>query len=125
MALEACLGYKSCKKLHCRQRCKSWFGAQPDLERACDAACSGNYNLATKDEFLCTGNYVDRRVVMSAYGYDPCSGQDATIEEFYDPTGEKQQEAERTQMLWPIVIALLVLVGITGFFLMRRLSRKK
>lgn len=125
MGIEACLGYKSCKKMHCRQRCKSWFGAQPDLERACRGACDGNYNLASSEEFLCLGKYIDKRVVMSAYGYDPCSGQDATIEDFFDPTGEKEQEAERTKTLWPIVIVLLVLVAITGFFLVRRLSRKK
>lgn len=125
MALEACLGYKSCKKLHCRKRCKSWFGAQPDLERACRGACDGNYNLATREEFLCNGEYIDPRVVMSAYGYDPCSGADATIEEFFDPTGERQQEEEKQKTLWPVLIALLLLVGVSVFFLIRGLSRKK
>lgn len=126
MAIEACFGYTSCKKLHCRQRCKGWFGAQPDIERACKGACnSGSYNLASADEFLCGGKWVNEAVMFGAYGYDPCPNSTATLEGYLDPLGNREEEKARQSSLTPIAIGLGLLVVAAMFFFFRQLQRRK
>lgn len=126
MGIEACFGYTSCKKLHCRQRCKGWFGAQPDILSACRGACnSGAYNLASADEFLCGGNWVNEAVMFGAYGYDPCPNSGATLEGYLDPLGNKEEEKARQSSLMPIAIGLGLLVVAAMFFFFRQLQRRK
>lgn len=113
-----CIGREACKRAKCKQRCKSWFGAQPDIERACKNACGSNYNLA-KDDFLCSGNYIEQAVIIGAYGYDPCLGSGISVEDFFDPLGDRDREDEKLQQLQPVILGggLLVLAALVILFI--------
>lgn len=108
-----CIGGKACKRAECKQRCKSWFGAQPDIERACKNACGSNYNL-TKDEFLCSGNYIEDAVMIAAYGYDPCPHSGASVEGLFDPLGDRDREDRKLKELQPFILGggLMVLAAL-------------
>ena len=98
------------KKCECKRRCRSWFGMQPDLERACENACKGNTGLQRED-FLCSGQYVDEQLVMGAYGYDPCPASEVVIDDYLDPTKQREQNQERMKSLQPLFLGLLLLIG--------------
>lgn len=117
-----CIGYKGCKRAQCKQRCKGWFGAQPDIERACKNACGSDYNLP-KDGFLCSGNWIEDAIVISAYGYDPCLNSGASFEDIYDPLGDRQREDEELKRFQPVILggAFLVLAAMAFlFFIIKR-----
>ncbi|MCB0653951.1 MAG: hypothetical protein KDC85_21920 [Saprospiraceae bacterium] len=106
-----CLGGKWCRTQDCKERCKGWFGAQPDIERSCKNACKTNSGL-TKDDFLCSGNWIDQQIVFAAYGYDPCAGDNTTIEDYFDPLDDRAREdakPEKYKDLIIIVAAILLL----------------
>ena len=106
------------KKCKCKRNCKSWFGLQPDLERACINACKNNTGLQ-KDQFLCSGQYVDEAVIIGAYGYDPCSGG-ISVEDYLDPLDDREGDQAKLKNLMPVYIGLglLILVGI--YYLVKR-----
>lgn len=114
-----CIGGKWCRRQKCNQRCKSWFGLQPDLERACINACKGNTSLA-KDDFLCSGKYVDEQVIMGAYGYDPCAATGVDIEDYLDPLDTQAENQERLQSLMPLFILLALIIGLGVWYLIKR-----
>ena len=116
-----CIGRIACKRAECKQRCKSWFGAQPDIERACKNACGVDYNL-TKENFLCSGNYIEQAVMIAAYGYDPCPESGISIEDFFDPLGDRDREDKKLQELQPVIIGggLLVLAALVILFMVVR-----
>ena len=116
-----CIGRKACKRAACKQRCKSWFGAQPDIERACKNACGSNYNL-TKEDFLCSGNYIEEAIMIAAYGYDPCPGAGTTIEQYLDPLGDREREDTKLQELQPVILGggLMVLAALVILFMVVR-----
>jgi len=116
-----CIGRTACKRAECKQRCKSWFGAQPDIERACKNACGSNYNLA-KEDFLCSGNYIEQAVMIAAYGYDPCPNSGISIDDYFDPLGDRERDDERFQQLQPVVLGggLLVLAALVVLFMVAR-----
>ncbi|MEZ4991897.1 MAG: hypothetical protein R2824_15860 [Saprospiraceae bacterium] len=108
------------KKCECKRRCKSWFGLQPDLERACKNACKGNTGL-TKEQFQCSGKYVDEAALILAYGYDPCSGGVSAVD-VLDPTGSAEYEAEKMDSLQGtfLILGLLILAGLGVLYFMRK-----
>ena len=108
------------KRCQCKRRCKSWYGLQPDLEKACKNACKGNEAL-TKDLFQCSGKYVDEQAVILAYGYDPCSGG-VTIEQVLDPTGSEEYEAEKLDSLKStfLILGILIAAGLGTLYFIRR-----
>jgi LPXTG-motif cell wall-anchored protein len=115
-----CIGGKWCRTQECKNRCKGWFGTQPDIERACKGACNTTSSLK-KDDFLCSGDWIDQRVVFAAYGYDPCADDEVTIEDYFDPTGEKEDakaQAESTNQLIYIVLGVLIL-SLGGLLLLK------
>lgn len=116
-----CVGRKACKRAECKQRCKSWFGAQPDIERACKNACGSNSSL-TKEDFLCSGNYIDDAIMIAAYGYDPCPNSGTSIEDLFDPLGDRDREDEKLQELQPAIIGggILVLAALVILFIVAR-----
>lgn len=114
-----CIGGKWCSRQKCNQRCKSWFGLQPDLERACKNACKSNTSF-NKDVFQCSGKYVDEQVIMGAYGYDPCANNDKGIDDFLDPLDTQEQNQERLKTLMPLFLVLTILIGLGVFFLIKR-----
>ena len=116
-----CIGGPGCRRAKCKQRCKSWFGAQPDIERACKNACGSNSSL-TKEGFLCSGNYIEQAVLMSAYGYDPCPGSGATLEDFFDPLGDRDREQQQLTELQPLILGggLLVLAALVVLFIVAK-----
>lgn len=107
-----CIGGSWCRKQKCRDRCKGWFGMQPDVERQCKKACSTDQSF-DKQTFLCSGKYAEQEVLMLAYGYDPCKGDDVTIGELLDPAGNNEEEAgkfDKYKGLIFIVAAIMLLV---------------
>ncbi|MEL6660802.1 MAG: hypothetical protein AAFY48_08795 [Bacteroidota bacterium] len=71
---------------------------------SCKAACKGNSRL-TKDNFLCSGNYVDQQNIILQYGYDPCLDDAITPE---STLGIEDQWAK----MQPVLIILgLILIG--------------
>ena len=97
------------KKCECKRRCKGWFGPMPDIERSCKKACSSNTNL-TKDGFLCSGSWIDQQVVMAAYGFDPCQGDNITIGGYLDPMDDRGANADKLEGLNDLFIILAILI---------------
>lgn len=108
-----CIGGKWCRRQECRNRCKSWFGQQPDLERQCSALCNNNTSFSRED-FLCSGQYVDQNVVILAYGYDPCPNSGPTVQNILDPLSDRQRQDEELEKFTPVLIGggLLVLAAL-------------
>jgi hypothetical protein len=109
-----CVGGANCRKYDCKQRCKSWFSGLDELERQCKNACKGDDRTFTKDEFLCSGKWVDDQNVILQYGYDPCPNRGASVEDTLDPLGDRAREDERLKKILPVFVALLVLAA-AGF----------
>jgi len=116
-----CIGGKWCRTQKCKNRCKGWFSGQDDLERACKNACKVTTSFS-KDDFLCSGEWVDDGNVILAYGYDPCLGSGREAEEILDPLGNRDREEQRLKQIIPIVVALIVLVaaGLGILYVMRK-----
>lgn len=111
-----CVGRKGCKRAECKQRCKGWFGAQPDIERSCKNACGSDYNL-TKEGFLCSGNWVEDAILIQAYGYDPCPNSGSSIEDIFDPLGDRDRQDQELENYTPVLIGAgaLLLIGMVVF----------
>lgn len=118
-----CIGGKACRRQACKNRCKSWFSAQPDIERQCKNACKDNISFSRED-FLCSGKWVDRTVVMLTYGYDPCPGQAGgrTMEELLDPLGDRERDEQKREDLQPVILggALLILAALVVLVMVLR-----
>jgi len=108
---------KNCK---CTQKSKGFFPGQPDLQKGYRNACIGNNGL-TKQDYLCSGKYVDEKVIMLAYGYDPCAGG-ASIDQILDPTNSAEREQENLKQLTPlfIILGIAVVVGLAAFLIMAK-----
>ncbi len=116
-----CIGRK-CRNINaCQNRCRGWFASQPDLERGCRKACKTDYDL-TKGDFLCSGKWLDQAAVMGAYGYDPCPGLGIELQDYLDPTGQRQAEAEQAKNVepWLLIGAALIVVGLMVIVVLRR-----
>ena len=115
-----CIGGNACRRLACKERCKSWYGLQPDLEKACKNACKGNSSL-TKEDFQCSGKYVDEQALILAYGYDPCAGG-VSVEEILDPLDSQGQAAEKLESLSGtfLLLGILIMAGLAVLYYMRR-----
>lgn len=105
----------------CKNRCKIWFSAQPDLEKACKKACKDDHNI-DKDVFLCSGKYADAQVVMLSYGYDPCPGDEYNLANLLDPMGDRDRQDEEIERFQPVLIGggLLILVALIILILVAR-----
>jgi hypothetical protein len=114
MALISFCG-KACK---CKRRCKGWFGQQPDLERQCKNACKTKEDL-TREDFLCSGDWVDEQVVMGFYGYDPCSTSGPTLDDFTGQTKDDERNEEKLNRLMPVFLGLGLLIMGALFILYR------
>jgi len=110
---------KACK---CTQKAKGFFPGQPDLQKGFRNACIANESLS-KQDYMCGGKYVDERVVMLAYGYDPCAGG-ASIPDILDPTKSAEREDANIRQLTPlfIVLGVAVVIGLVAFII---LSKRK
>ncbi|AEE53729.1 hypothetical protein Halhy_5906 [Haliscomenobacter hydrossis DSM 1100] len=108
---------KTCK---CTQKSKGYFPGQPDLQKGFRNACVGN-NALSKEEYLCSGKYVDEQTIMLAYGYDPCSGG-KSIGDVLDPTRSAETEQENLEQLTPvfIILGIGVIVGIIAFVIIAK-----
>lgn len=119
-----CIGGKWCRTQECKNKCKGWFGTQPDIERACKGACNVTTNLE-KDKFLCSGQWIDQRVVFAAYGYDPCATDDIQIDEYLDPFNDKETEAAKTENNNKIIMIIIgvMAVSVVGLLLLKLIKR--
>ena len=97
--------YSTCQ---CQRKCKGWFGAMPDTERQCKNACKTN-GFLTKDEFLCSGNWINQQVVFAAYGFDPCPNDGTTIDGYLDPLGDREQDNAELEKVIDIFLVVLIL----------------
>lgn len=106
-----CLGGKWCRTQDCKERCKGWFAGQPELERSCKNACKQNSDLQ-KQDFLCSGNWVDQQIVFQAYGYDPCPNDGIGLDDFLDPLDDRGRDDQKRKNLQPLIL----IIGAILFF---------
>jgi len=101
------------RKCECRRRCKSYFSDMPDVERGCIKACSDNRDLSRED-YLCSGQYIDQQQFMLSYGYDPCPNDGITMPDVLDPTNSFERGQKNISQLMPVFlgIGLVVVIGI-------------
>lgn len=71
---------KSERRNQCYGRCRTWFFNRPELIDPCKDACY-NHDGLTKDEFLCSGRFLDEAEYIRKYRQDPCPGIGYTLEE--------------------------------------------
>lgn len=108
-------------KCKCQRRGKSYFSGMPELARGFGKACDGNQNI-TKDEYLCSGKFIDQAQVMLMYGYDPCAGTGPSWNEVLDPLATKQENNQDFSASTPIFVGLgaLIIVGLVVLWLVNR-----
>lgn len=100
-----CVGGKWCRRQECRKRCESWFGTMPDVADACKSACHNSTSF-TREQFLCSGKYIDKATVIARYKYDPCPGQGLTVEDFLDPLNDREREDRKLSEYGPVIAAI-------------------
>lgn len=100
-----CVGGTWCRRQECRARCDGWFGTMGEIRDACRSACRNSVSF-TKEEFICSGNYLDQEYVIGRYKYDPCQGDDTTIEDFLDPLDNRALEEQKRQDMLPVYAGL-------------------
>jgi hypothetical protein len=98
-----CIGGKWCRAQECKNRCKSWFGQQPDVERQCKALCNNNISFS-REEFLCSGKYVDDALIILSYGYDPCTESGASVQDILDPLNGRERQDQELEKFTPVII---------------------
>lgn len=113
------------KKINqCQTRCKSWFSGMPDVERSCKNGCKTNTEL-TKDEFLCSNNYIEESLLIARYGYDPCPGRGATLESYLDPLGDRSREDVKNEQLSELAVILGIAAGAAVLIFLAIILMKK
>ncbi|WP_425421813.1 hypothetical protein [Phaeodactylibacter xiamenensis] len=80
----------------------------PDVKDACRKACDGSVSFS-KEEFLCSGQYLDVGPVMLRYKYDPCNDDSITMESILDPANKRTEEEDRLKLYAPYLIGASVL----------------
>ena len=109
------------KKCDCKRMFKGWLGPMPDIERSCKNACKTKTDL-TKEEFLCSGNWIEQQVLMAAYGIDPCLNDEVTLGDYFDPLGDRENAKEKLTGLKDlfIILAILIAAGLGILFYIRK-----
>lgn len=89
----------------------------PDLVDAAKAACKGNSGLS-REEFLCSGRYVDQRNVILKFGFDPCLEDEIDFEDTIAGQ-EAGADEEQWERLKPIVygLGILIVLAVAVFFI--------
>ncbi len=100
-----CLGGKSCRRQQCRKRCDGWFGTMGEIRDACRSACHNDTSF-TKEDFICSGNYIDQEYVIGRYKYDPCKLDEITQQDFLDPLGNIERQEQRNKDMLPVYAGL-------------------
>lgn len=92
----------------------------PDVERACRNACTGNQSFS-REEFMCSGKYIDEAAFIRAYGIDPCEGG-AAMEDILDPLNDREAQEKQFQDIAPFLwgVLLLILVALAVLYFLRR-----
>ena len=81
---------------------------------ACKAACKGDNSLG-RDEFLCSGNYLDQQNIILQYGYDPCLNDSVTFE---DTLQIEDQWGNMRPIL--MILAILLIGGLAILYIKNR-----
>lgn len=92
----------------------------PELERGFTKACDSNHRI-TREQYLCSGKYIDQKQVMLMYGYDPCEGG-PSWSEVLDPLATKEENNQDFESSTPIFIGIgaLIVVGLVILWLVNR-----
>lgn len=111
-----CIGKRACDRARCKQRCRSWFSGLDDLLDMCRNACGQHANeIQTRDDFLCSGRWVNDDRIISQYSIDGCGTNDYTQDDFAN---------EGKPNLWkssgPIIALALILIIAGGYYLLKR-----
>lgn len=104
-----CIGKKACARARCKNRCQSWLAGKPDLVKACKNVCKSHSGLE-KEEFLCSGKYVDQHDYMLRYKTDPCPEDDIVMQQVLDPLDDRGREEREWQDLQPVLVVLGLLI---------------
>jgi hypothetical protein len=105
----------------CKRRGKGYFSGMPELERGFGKACDAKPSL-TREEYLCSGKFIDEAQVMLMYGFDPCSGG-KNWDQVLDPGNTREENNQDFQSSKPIFIGLGVLI-VVGLLILWLVNKK-
>lgn len=109
-------------KCKCKRRGKGYFSGLPELERGFGKACDSNSNIS-KEEYLCSGLWVDQGQVMLMYGFDPCPKSGSSMIDILDPLKSREENNQDFQESQPIFIGIAVLI-VAGLLILWFVNRK-
>jgi hypothetical protein len=110
-------------KCKCTRRGKSYFSGLPELERGFSKACDSNSKI-TKEEYLCSGRYIDQAQVILMYGYDPCPNNGVTPAQVLDPLNTQKSSADAAKQAQPMYLGIGILIAV-GLLILWLINRKK
>jgi hypothetical protein len=110
------MGFLCGKTCECKKQCSSWAAGMPDVVSACKDACKVDNGL-NKDQFFCSGNYLNQSQFILQYGFDPCPGDGVTFENTVVDPGGYQSEANSEQWakIGPVLAVLALFIGLALF----------
>lgn len=99
---------KGCK---CKNRCEGQF-AHPSLVEACKGWCKSSADFKngflngriSRQDFLCSGKYINLSTQMLATNTDLCPNDNLTLEDLLTPIDEGEERLEKLQDYTPILI---------------------
>ena len=103
-----CIGGAWCRKQKCKNRCKGWFANMPMVEEGCKKACNDNTSFS-RDDYLCSGNYINVGEVMLRYKTDPCPNDGITMQQLLDPLDTHNAESRRLKQYLPVLAGAAIL----------------
>jgi hypothetical protein len=107
---------KGCK---CKNRCEGVF-SHPGVVESCKGWCKSSSNFKNgfingkigREDFLCSGKYIDLPTHMLATNVDPCPNDDLTLEDLLDPTNQAETRKQKINDFTPVIIGGAVFIGI-------------
>jgi len=110
-----CVGKKACARARCKKRCKSWFTGMDDVLKMCKNACSASADeLQSRDDFLCSGKYINDDRILAQYHIDGCSTNDYGHGDFGN---EGKTDLWKSTM--PFIVLLVILIVVVFFYFKR------
>jgi hypothetical protein len=100
---------KGCK---CKNKCEGSF-SHPGTVAQCKGHCKSSTFFKnnfldgdiSKEEFLCSGKWIDIQTHMLQTNTDPCPDDGLTLEDILTPIDEGEERREKIQDYSPILIA--------------------
>jgi hypothetical protein len=105
---------KGCK---CKNKCEGTF-SHPGTVAQCKGHCKSSTFFKnnfldgdiTKEEFLCSGKWIDIQTHMLETNVDPCPNDGITLDALLDPTKQSEKSKEKLEDFTPILAGGGVLI---------------